>query len=55
MSDEPFTLDTNILIYSVDLKAGDRHELAKQIICRSALSPHFSQDKDTPSGKCQNP
>jgi predicted nucleic acid-binding protein len=39
MSDEPFTLDTNILIYSIDLKAGDRHELAKQIIRRSAPRP----------------
>jgi len=38
MSDERFTLDTNILIYSIDLKSSDRHEIAKQIIRRSALT-----------------
>jgi predicted nucleic acid-binding protein len=32
MSDEPFTLDTNILVYCVDRQAGDRHEISKQII-----------------------
>lgn len=39
MSDERFTLDTNILVYSIDLRAADRHELAKQIIRRAALRP----------------
>ena len=32
MSVDRFTLDTNILIYSVDVTAGSRHEIAVQII-----------------------
>ncbi len=32
MSDERFTLDTNILVYSVDAEAGRKHRLASQII-----------------------
>ena len=32
MSADRFTLDTNILIYSVDSRAGPRHEIARQII-----------------------
>jgi predicted nucleic acid-binding protein len=32
MSDERFTLDTNILVYSVDGKAGRRHQIASQIV-----------------------
>jgi predicted nucleic acid-binding protein len=32
-----FTLDTNILVYSVDLSGGSLHEVAKQIMLRSAL------------------
>jgi predicted nucleic acid-binding protein len=32
MSGERFTLDTNILVYSVDGEAGRRHELASQIV-----------------------
>ncbi len=32
MSDRPFTLDTNILVYALDRQAGDRHLLAGQII-----------------------
>jgi predicted nucleic acid-binding protein len=35
MSGEQFTLDTNILIYSVDLSAGSRHETAKFILRRA--------------------
>lgn len=34
-----FTLDTNILVYSVDLLAGARHETAKQIVTRARLGP----------------
>jgi predicted nucleic acid-binding protein len=32
MSVERFTLDTNILIYSIDSKAGGRHRIARQIV-----------------------
>ena len=32
MSDERFTLDTNILVYSVDSEAGQRHQLASEIV-----------------------
>ncbi len=32
MSGERFTLDTNILVYSVDSKAGARHTLALEIV-----------------------
>jgi predicted nucleic acid-binding protein len=39
MSGEPFTLDTNILVYSVDRTAGPRHEMAKQIVRRAKLTP----------------
>ncbi len=35
MSDERFTLDTNILVYSVDRRAGARHKLAKDIVLRA--------------------
>jgi predicted nucleic acid-binding protein len=35
MSVERFTLDTNILVYSVDGRAGLRHRLARQIIDRA--------------------
>lgn len=35
MSDEPFTLDTNILVYALDAQAGDRHRLAGRIIDRA--------------------
>ena len=32
MSDERFTLDTNILVYSVDGEAGRRHQIASEIV-----------------------
>ena len=32
MSDERFTLDTNILVYSVDVEAGRRHQIASEIV-----------------------
>lgn len=31
------TLDTNILVYSIDGAAGPRHEIARQIVSRAAL------------------
>ena len=34
-----YTLDTNILVYSIDRTAGPRHELAKQIMSRAAPGP----------------
>ena len=37
MSDESFTLDTNVLVYSVDRRAGHRHEIAKDIVRRASL------------------
>jgi predicted nucleic acid-binding protein len=36
MSDERFTLDTNILVYSVDSESGRRHQLASEIVELSA-------------------
>lgn len=39
MSGETFTLDTNILAYSVDRAAGLRHLLAKDILLQAALLP----------------
>ncbi len=39
MSGEPFTLDTNVLVYSVDRKAGRRHDLAREIMTSSVLAP----------------
>lgn len=38
MSAERFTLDTNILVYSVDGEAGARHAIAVEIIERAALA-----------------
>ncbi len=38
MSDDAFTLDTNILVYSVDRNAGPRHELAKWIVRRAGFT-----------------
>jgi predicted nucleic acid-binding protein len=38
MNAESFSLDTNILVYSVDRDAGDRHHLAKEIMLRAPLS-----------------
>lgn len=35
MTAERFTLDTNILIYAIDLDAGERHRLALEIVNRS--------------------
>ena len=35
---ERFTLDTNILVYSVDSEAGPRHEAAVEIVTRAALA-----------------
>ena len=37
MNGERFTLDTNILVYSVDTQAGLRCEIAKQIVDRASL------------------
>jgi predicted nucleic acid-binding protein len=37
MSDERFTLDTNILVYSVDRTAGVRHRRAVTIVRRAVL------------------
>jgi predicted nucleic acid-binding protein len=34
-ANERFTLDTNLLVYSVDNKAGSRHELAVEIVDRA--------------------
>jgi predicted nucleic acid-binding protein len=39
MSAETFTLDTNILVYSVDGSAGPRHDIARVIMERAALGP----------------
>jgi predicted nucleic acid-binding protein len=41
MNDELFTLDTNILIYSVDLKADHRRDMAKLIIQGARAKPCF--------------
>jgi predicted nucleic acid-binding protein len=38
MSDERFTLDTNILVYSVDRAAGPRHARARDIVGRARLT-----------------
>ena len=38
MSDECFTLDTNILVYSVDRTAGARHDRAVTIVRRAVLA-----------------
>jgi len=38
MSDERFTLDTNILVYSVDRTAGMRHQRAMIIVRRAILA-----------------
>lgn len=38
MSGEPFTLDTNILVCSVDRTAGSRHEIARDIIERASMA-----------------
>jgi predicted nucleic acid-binding protein len=37
MSGECFTLDTNILVYAMDVDAGERHALACRIIDRAVL------------------
>lgn len=37
MSDERFTLDTNVLFYHVDLDAGPRHDIALEILDLAAL------------------
>ena len=37
MSAERFTLDTNVLVYSVDSSAGPRHDVAVRIVERAAL------------------
>ena len=39
MSAETFTLDTNILVYSVDGSAGSRHDIAKVVMERAAIGP----------------
>jgi predicted nucleic acid-binding protein len=39
MSGETFTLDTNVLVYSVDRTAGIRHLIAKDVVLRAALLP----------------
>jgi predicted nucleic acid-binding protein len=37
MSARIFTLDTNILVYSVDLAAGARHQISRQIVTQARL------------------
>jgi predicted nucleic acid-binding protein len=37
MSGEAYTLDTNVLVYSIDRAAGPRHETAKAIMSRAAV------------------
>lgn len=37
MKDKRITIDTNILIYSVDTSAGSKHEQAKNIIDKAML------------------
>jgi predicted nucleic acid-binding protein len=37
MSGECFTLDTNILVYAMDVRAGNRHALASHIVDRAML------------------
>src|SRR4051812_10005631 len=39
MNGETFTLDTNVLVYSVDRASGSRHEIAKRIMGIAALGP----------------
>jgi predicted nucleic acid-binding protein len=39
MSAEPFSLDTNILVYAYDTGAAEKHTLAKEILIRSARLP----------------
>jgi predicted nucleic acid-binding protein len=39
MSAERFTIGTNILVYSVDLAAGEKHEIAMEIIRRARYAP----------------
>ena len=38
MQDRRLTLDTNILVYAMDRDAGDRHQLAMQIVDRAITS-----------------
>jgi predicted nucleic acid-binding protein len=38
MSDRCFTLDTNILVYALDRRAGERHALASRIIRHAVLA-----------------
>ncbi len=37
MNGKPYTLDTNILIYSIDQTAGPRHKTAKDIITSASM------------------
>jgi predicted nucleic acid-binding protein len=32
MSDEPIFVDTNVLVYSYDVDAGEKHEMAKSVV-----------------------
>lgn len=38
MTSRRFTLDTNLLVYSIDNKAGERHRLAREIVDRAVDS-----------------
>ncbi|MFN3233658.1 MAG: PIN domain-containing protein [Alphaproteobacteria bacterium] len=38
MTDSRFTLDTNLLIYSIDTDSGTRHEVSKSIVIRAAMA-----------------
>ena len=38
MSGEPFSLDTNILVYAHDNQSREKHEMAKAIVTRAARS-----------------
>ena len=53
MSGDAFTLDTNILVYSVDRTAGPHHEVAKEIMERATFAPRCTDQ--TPRGsRCNN-
>jgi predicted nucleic acid-binding protein len=38
MSGKRFTVDTNVLVYAMDRRAGERHQMAREIVERAALA-----------------
>lgn len=63
MSWQRFSVDTNILIYSIDQDAGPRHEQARAIMAETALVTERNEKKslaaqtelvqyETPNGAC---